>query len=54
MCCVPFKKRDLLEEGEIVPSLMATESPQTEKAQETAGWSEQESYSRGAGAHARF
>ena len=36
-----------MEEGEIVPSLRATESPQKEKPQETAGWSEQESYSRG-------
>lgn len=54
MCCALFRKRDLLEEGETVPSLRATESPQEEKAQETAGCSEQESYSRGPGAHAWF
>lgn len=38
MYCALFRKSDLLEEGEIVPSHRATESPQKEKVQETAGW----------------
>lgn len=54
LCCAPFKKRDLLEKGETVLSLRATESPQHEKAQETARWSEQGSYSKGPGAQAWF